>query len=321
MIRWVLTSIFIMIICSISLQAKSGALYAKGEPQAITDGSHYFARPSWSPDGRMLAFTGENQHGLWVVDADGSNLRQLTAETGVGFGFQWSSDSKEILCRASKSVKRRRYHAIKIFNVDGHSRRISGYRSFMPGLPRWTEADEKIYLYSDQNGLEVFDSDSMELKSKIFPQNLSQPLFYLSANGLNVLNPHAVSAVSFKLPEGTILNEVLSPMADKIAFEVVGKGMFVVNIDGTNPVDLGVGYRPAWSPDGKRLVYMLTKDDGHAYISADIYSINIDGTAKTQITNTNDLLEMNPDCSPDADKIVFNTMNTGTIYIIELETK
>src|SRR4051812_42439557 len=38
----------------------------------------YRSPPSWSPDGRRLAFAAYSQgYGIWVVNADGSNLRRL----------------------------------------------------------------------------------------------------------------------------------------------------------------------------------------------------------------------------------------------------
>jgi Tol biopolymer transport system component len=54
------------------------------------------ANITWSPDGTTIAFThGEDQadSGIWLVDADGTNRRQLTNKTGGvlhGIGVVWS---------------------------------------------------------------------------------------------------------------------------------------------------------------------------------------------------------------------------------------
>ena len=34
--------------------------------------------PAWSPDGRTIAFRSKFPEAIWLMNADGSNLRQLT---------------------------------------------------------------------------------------------------------------------------------------------------------------------------------------------------------------------------------------------------
>ena len=55
------------------------------------------------------------------------------------------------------------------------------------------------------------------------------------------------------------------------------------------------------------------------YTASDIYSINANGTEKMNITNTNDLIEMNPCFSPDGKMIVFDVFNDGSIYLMNIE--
>jgi TolB protein len=56
--------------------------------------------PSWSPDGKMVAFNSDRDgtHNLYVIGADGTNLRQLTHEKArVEAGMQsWTEDGKWI---------------------------------------------------------------------------------------------------------------------------------------------------------------------------------------------------------------------------------
>jgi dipeptidyl aminopeptidase/acylaminoacyl peptidase len=58
--------------------------------------------PSWSPDGTRLMFVRGSaipncrQFGIFVVDADGSDFRQLTPDDMVAYGPRWSPDGTRI---------------------------------------------------------------------------------------------------------------------------------------------------------------------------------------------------------------------------------
>ena len=60
--------------------------------------------PSWSPDGRYLAFAlyqeaedKKSENGLYMVKSDGTELRRLAALPGRVASIDWSPDGKEIL--------------------------------------------------------------------------------------------------------------------------------------------------------------------------------------------------------------------------------
>jgi Tol biopolymer transport system component len=61
--------------------------------------------PVWSPDGNLLGFTGGVRHGrhlaraggIYVADADGSNLHLVTGHAYNEYGFAWSPDGRSIL--------------------------------------------------------------------------------------------------------------------------------------------------------------------------------------------------------------------------------
>jgi Tol biopolymer transport system component len=54
--------------------------------------------PSWSPDGRTLAFesSSDGQSHIWTIDVEGANLRQITSESATYHKPTWSRDGASI---------------------------------------------------------------------------------------------------------------------------------------------------------------------------------------------------------------------------------
>jgi eukaryotic-like serine/threonine-protein kinase len=89
----------------------------RSQPKALTEGSKQFDSHSASPDGKWLVCRGTSgpQEDLFVMKADGSELRQLTNDIYRDRGPRWSSDGKKICFYSNRTGS---YEAWSI-NVDG----------------------------------------------------------------------------------------------------------------------------------------------------------------------------------------------------------
>src|SRR5262245_46041129 len=71
---------------------------AGGSPIQLTRAKKSSSAPSWSPDGRQLAFVSDrtDKRQIYLIDPSGGEARQLTtSEDGVS-GFAWSPDGRQI---------------------------------------------------------------------------------------------------------------------------------------------------------------------------------------------------------------------------------
>jgi serine/threonine protein kinase len=67
------------------------------EQRDLTPGDYRYMWPRWSPDGKRIVFSSRRtgDYELWIVNNDGSDLRQLTQSSG-GHYSPWSSDGSMI---------------------------------------------------------------------------------------------------------------------------------------------------------------------------------------------------------------------------------
>lgn len=106
---------------------------------------------------------------------------------------------------------------------------------------------------------------------------------------------------------------ILSHNGKKVAFTTYDSNynyyLYIVDIDGQNQLVLSKGKQfcgsPAWTTDDSKIAFV--KNDNNVGGTYDIYSINVDGTNETRLTNQND--NFSPQYSPDNNSIIFSSSN------------
>ena len=63
-------------------------------PTQVTASEKPVGDPQWSPDGRRLAFTREDE--IWIVESDGSRLTRVVAKPAGGHDPRWSPDGRRL---------------------------------------------------------------------------------------------------------------------------------------------------------------------------------------------------------------------------------
>lgn len=246
----------------------------------------------------------DNFDDIYVINADGTNLKRLTTNTGAEFDPKWSPDGKRIVYRDSRRGVNHD-DEIYVMNADGSGQaNLSNSPSSDEWGPAWSPDGTKI----------AFNS------TRAHPQ-LPQ-LFVMNADGSGVK----------QLTEREAEYPTWSPDGTKIAFMSSGPDyeIYVINADGSDETRLtyspGEDGWPAWSPDGKKIVFASERDDcrlssrpdckksGDIGPFYDLWIMNADGSGQTRLTQ---IFSQFSAWSPDGQYLVFNS--GGGLFVMKAD--
>ena len=296
-------------------QLKEGRL--EGVKQLTNDNARY-ENPQWSPDGRYIAFTNYGYDNLYVMNADGSAQHRVSDKKGIGFRFQWSIDSREILgtdiSRNLVAGKQVRRQAAWAFSLDGKAERLTQDVARMtPVAWRYTTAGVKKVMSLDAPAVERNEHVATAFVKRA-ASKANNTSFICDPEGLWVVDAQGNKKL---INAGPSFCPALSPDGTRVVFNHVNN-VCVMNIDGTGKRVLDRGFNPCWVGNAQ-VVYEQSTDDGHTYTSSDLYIIGVNGSNKKALTSTADRMEMCPAVSADGSKIVFTSYNDGQVYCATLK--
>lgn len=308
-----ITAVLLFLLSANCVHAQAGITL---QPQLLIHSPEtvFYLNPVWSPDGNKIAFTSDNYDGIWVADAEGRQIRLLSTDSGAGFGMAWAPDAQSIVSRPHVIQNRRRFHSITQYNLSDRSyERIQSEVRGIQGTPHWLPNGAGVVFVKDGS------PQIIRTGSGSTSESTNKMLFY-HLDKLQSLNPSDGSIELLADFDGRIIfNLAVSPEGNMAAFQVQGKGLFVMQSDGSGLKELGRAERASWLPGGQFIVAAVTEDDGQAVTSAHLVKIDVANGSRSQLTQPGAIKAMHPSVSPCGKWVVFDNPDNGAIYILGLE--
>ncbi len=264
------------------------------------DGLEDDPSPSSSqPSGKIAFVSFRDDDGvreIYVMDADGSGVTNLTNNPAADLDPDWSPDGTQIVFASDRDDNPHLF----VMDADGSNVRQLTFGAGFETSPRWSPDGARI-AFSGSGNIVVMDADGGNRVTVLQTEADGGPCRTGSfPGGWSPDSSHVTYYSSSSLQDVT---QVCSIAADGSDLQVL------VN----EPP--GSHTEPVWSPDGRFIAFRSVRDSNH-----DIYVIDLESGEERRLTD-HLATDIEPDWSPDGEWIVFGSSRDNPFFDIFIMRK
>ena len=226
---------------------------------------------------------------IYVMDADGSNVEQLTNDPRGDHDPRWSPDGERIVF-----VRKFSEDQLNIFvmDADGSDQTQLTFGQQRDELPSWTADGRHVVFGSNRDGGGA--------NYDLYVLEVSNPSTVTKFDDHPALDNFAAAA---SRGDGVVFVSNRDPDGSFDLYKTKTKGGPVQRVTDSAIADTW----PIWSPTGNDIAFDRLEEGDW-----DLYRTHADGTGLQQITDTADRDEIAPAWSPDGGMLVYLNCQPGT---------
>lgn len=247
--------------------------------------------PDWSPDGSKIVFTSFRENvtsDIYIMDADGSNVVNITNSPDIGNGYpSWSPDGTRIAFTQMMGDS----SDIYVINIDGTGllKVADGQGEMNNLMPTWSPDGTEI-MFTSINELPIYTSIGGYIVEKVNADGSSRTRVtsgYIGPNG-NLDWSWANGNVAYydSWGEATVIYTATSDFSD----------FFPVTL--TSEDGLFSHKNPSWSPDGAYIAFDGPSFTGQSVSDDDIFIVDLNTGVFINITEDFASDDFEPDWGP-----------------------
>ncbi|MDF2156751.1 S9 family peptidase [Algoriphagus sp. CAU 1675] len=306
----------------------------------------YITDPQISPDGSQIAYvrnfkdimTDRDYSNIWISNADGSQIRQLTQGNQRDYAPRWSNDGKKLVFLSNQDDEKVKLY---LMMVDSRETQVLTNTSTPPGAVSWSPDDQQLAF---TQFVPEAKKSLLQVPSKPEGANWNPGPIYIDemryrGDGAGYLKPGHRQIFTLGIDGGTPRQRTFTSnnhgnpvwakdgkslffsanLKENSEFEPANSEIYQLSLSSGEikafTSRFGPDSNPTISPDGKLIAFTGNDDTFQGYQVTHLYVMNIDGSGVKNLTADLDRDAGNPQWEANGKGIYFQYDEFGDTKI------